>query len=339
MVVNIYKVKKSGVPVSLRSPLDFESVNHHVLICGSSGSGKSYFAKHLFPDPDGLILFKKDDGLFNGKDIIDVSVRGLPDIFNFKVYDVSDAYMYALKINFSGIMASSIVPVFSQAFLKSLPASRSRVRNSSPFPPARFNLDLFRAENPHSKLSGFPFFLKVLESNKSHQLISSVSSLILSHFEVLYPASQEFRGDSVLNHSKFSFANIGTFRSEFGAELILRNYYSSMNKDNGVLMIDEFHHVSRPGSIIDTLLREFRIAGRLVAISQNLSDLSPSMLSNFGYILIGRSIHPDDLLYLSRIAPELPVLVSSLPKYTFLNLSEYLLNKSDLPLYRWFVED
>ena len=330
-----YKVRVAGQgidPGSPTSPLEFGSVNKHVLICGTSGSGKSFFASHLFPTRNGLLLFKKDD-LFQDNGIVRAIDKGLPDISLYDVSEVGDAYMYALKLDFSGIMAASLLPVFTTNFNN---AVRSKTSSSDKV---------------------FSLFFKNLKKSQSNRLTSSVADLIHTHFSSLYPERiieiesenskpdeklPDVRGNKPLtNFTKISFAGLNTFSMEFGAELILRNYYNHMSQDNGILMIDEFHHVSRPNSIVDTLLREFRISGQLVAISQNLSDVSSSMLSNFGVILIGRSIHPDDLLYLSRLDPKLPGIVSSMPPYVFLNLSEYLLSPNHVqkPYYMWRLEN
>jgi hypothetical protein len=294
------------------SPFDFESVNNHVLICGSSGGGKSFLASRLFPDPEGLVLFKPDT-LFPSVPL--ASVIGLPSPFSYRPYDVADAYLYSLGLNYSGIMASSLFPVVVSA----LSASR----------------DLY----------SFDSQLDLLAEDR---LSASVVAVVRAHFRVLYPflrgekrrgRPRKFGAVSVAGRqSRISFAGLGSFRAEFGAELFLRGLYSSVGLDFGALLIDEFHHVARPGSIIDTLLREFRVSGRLVAVSQSLSDVAPSMLSNFGYILLGRSVHGGDLQYLERLDASLPPLVAGLPPRVFLSLGEFLSDPDSgvLPLYGWY---
>lgn len=330
------RVQLSGGGVSVVAsmfPLSFKAVNQHVLVCGSSGSGKSYFAKKLFPFPSSVILFKPDI-LF--QDVPLASARGLPPLFDrqhhrlFASSDVADAYLYSLGLDYSGIMASSLVPSLMSA-----------LENS-------FSMKEFKTR---------------LKNMKSDKLISSVASVIFSHFSVLYPDDnvKSGRPPKLLSPPAFtnidysvspvqplklgtppytislSFAGMGSFRSEFAVELLLRRFYAGLGSDMGTLYIDEFHHVSRPGSLIDILLREFRASGRLIGITQNLSDVAPSMLSNFGHVFIGRSIHSGDISYLSLLSPVLPRLVSSLPPYTFLSLSEFLADPTQgLPLYRWF---
>ena len=292
--------------VSSRSPFDFAAVNSHSLIVGSSGSGKSFLVSKLFPSPSGLVLFKPD-GVF--PDVPLASVSGLLSPFDFRAYDVADAYLYALGLDISGIMASSLVPVVMSAL---------------------------------SGSKDFKGFYGSLDALGSEKIYSSVVSIVRSHFSVLYPVWSNRRGRPRKSPSTFdrsvssiSFAGLGSFRSEFGAELFLRGLYSSIGSDFGTLVIDEFHHVARSGSVIDTLLREFRVSGQLVAITQSLSDVSPSMLSNFGYILLGRSVHPDDLVYLERLSPQLPALVAGLPPRVFLSLTEYLADPDPVPLYGW----
>lgn len=305
------KVRLSGSSVASvhrGSPLDYPAVNKHVLVCGSSGSGKSYLAHKLFPSPEGLVLFKPDSIFGNIPLATDI---GLPDPFRFAPYDVADAYLYALGLNMSGIMASSLVPVLMDVVSSSM---------------------------------DFKQFYARLADYAEEGVTRSVCSLIRSHFDTLYPFWVARNGRPPtrnrivpLTEFRISFAGMGNFRAEFGAELFLRGLYSSLGSKFGSLLIDEFHHVARAGSVVDALLREFRVSGRLIAISQSLSDVDPGMISNFGYILVSRSVHAGDLAFLARLHGDLPALVSHLPARVFLSLSEYLDDPSTgaLPLYRW----
>lgn len=297
---------------SYGSPLDFKGVNDHVLIAGSSGSGKSFFANHLFPRTNGLILFKPDPEF---KKVPLVSRYGLPDLSTFNIPDISDAYLYSLGLDITGVMASSLVPMLMNGLSTS-------------------GCDVLNLQN----------FLFNYMADKSDKMMSGIASLLHSHFEVL---SSLFLGNDEIPYSKslkLSFAGLGTFKSEFGAELLLRDFYSRIGRSIGSLMIDEFHHVSRSGSIIDILLREMRLSGRLIAITQNLTDLSPGMVNNFGTILLGRSVNSDDLKFLSLFgknkygSSELPDIISSMPPYCFLNFSEFLTDPGQYPIYRW-VDD
>lgn len=311
----------STYPYSLRvssvDPLSFPSVNGHVLVVGSSGAGKSVFAKRLFPSPDGLMLFKPDSLYPSGGFFKDI-----PPPFTFRAYDVADAYLYALGIDFSGIMASSLVPVLMHAL----------------------------------SFGSFDGFWRDLKSFAKDRLLSSVSSVVRSHFEILYPPVVEEPVKKSVGRPPrvppvpvlpppldpppfsgrfFDFSGMGKFRAEFGAELVLRNLYSHLDGSFGVMVIDEFHHVAKSGSVLDTLLREFRVSGRLVGISQSLSDVVPSMLSNFGSIFLGRSVHALDLKFLDQIDERLPRLVVGLPAYSFLALHEYV-SSGKVVVYRWF---
>ena len=295
-------------PSELSNPLDFLAVNDHVLVCGSSGSGKSYLVKRLFPDPRGLVLFKPD-ALF--PDVPLASRIGLPLPELFKPYDVADSYLYALQLDMSGIMASSLVPVVMDALFKG---------------------------------GGYGGFLDELDKIGNDRVRGSIASIVKSHFSVLYPSWKKPRGrpskerkflGSVIGGGRVSFAGLGSFKAEYGAELFLRNLYSRLDENFGVMVIDEFHHVAREGSIVDTLLREFRVSGQLVAITQSLSDVSPAMLSNFGHIFLGRSVHPGDLAYLARLDSRLPVIIAGLAPRVFLDLTQYLVDRNPLPLFGW----
>ncbi len=294
-----FRVREDGSPSVEASPLSVASFNSHVLLCGVSGSGKSYFASRLFPHPDGLLLFKPDT-IFRG--VPKAVFSGLPDPFTFVPHEVVDAYLYSLHLDFSGIMASSLVPV--------LFAALSRAR---------------RSKNP------FSAFYRDLDSYSG--LEASVASLVRSHFDFFFPGQKVSRRSS---RFKVSFEGLPSMAAEFGAELLLRSLYSGLSGVIGTVLIDEFHHVARERSILDTLLREARVAGRIVGITQSLSDVAPSMLANFGYVLVGNSIHPGDLAYLGSFYPDLQRLVFSLPPRVFLSLREYLsAPKGVPPLYAW----
>jgi hypothetical protein len=289
----------------VRNPLDFPSVNGHTLVTGASGSGKSYFVSRLFPDPAGVILFKPD-GVYSG---VPLGSEGLPLPFapDFSPSAVASAYLYALHLDFSGIMASSLVPALVSALVgcqdfKAFKANLGRVREGT--------------------------------------VLKGIAGLILSHFNALYPerpvGRPKKKESRVFSGFGMDFSGMDSFSSEFGAEMFLRSVYSKLDKDFGTLLIDEFHHVARAGSVVDTLLREFRIAGNLVGVTQALADVSPSMLANFGYILVGRSVHPWDIEYLGRLDSRLPKLVKALPARVFLSLTEYLKDYDPLPVYGWF---
>lgn len=301
-------------PYVSRGELDpfenFRSVNAHVLICGSSGSGKSFLASRLFQDVSHLVLFKPDSSF---PDVPLASEVGLPDLMKYEPHDVADAYLYALKMEQSGIMAASLVPVLVDALLWE---NSKRKRN-------------------------FGTFLKRLESYRDDKVLKGVAAIIRQHFSFIYGAYRKKRGrprkGAVVMSAKdsISFAGLGNLRSEFGAELFLRDLYTRIGNFQGDVLIDEFHHVGRKGSVIDTLLREYRVSGRLIAITQALSDLDPSMLTNFGYIFLGRSVHSMDLDYLKKIDERLPGFVSRLPPRVFLSLTEFIVNPDPLPLYAW----
>jgi hypothetical protein len=303
-------------PVAVGSPFSFPAVNEHTLIVGSSGSGKSYLVSRIAPSDARIVLFKPDP-LFSGVPL--ASDSGLPSPFSFYPYDVADAYLYALGLDFSGIMASSLVPVL----MSSLSAVRAEVETKRE-----------TGKDVHPMDS----FFRILHK-ETEKVSSAVSRMIISHFGVLYPEYKAKRGrpskDKLASFASVSFAGLGRFRSEFGAELYLRGMYSFIGSSFGALVIDEFHHVARSGSVVDQLLREFRVSGRLIALTQSLSDVSPSMLANFGYVLLGRSIHPQDISYLASLSSALPRIVSGLPPRVFLSLGEYLVRSDPLPLYGW----
>ena len=310
--------------VAEQSPLDFPAVNGHVLITGSSGVGKSFFASKLFPSGslDGLLLFKPDSYFRSSalryasfevrKDSKNKAGVGLPWLFDFRSWEVASAYLYSLHLDFSGIMAASLVPVFVDVFQKS-----------------EKNMEEF---------------YRLLALKDRDRVVSGVSSLISLHFKAFY-GFPSFSFDEVpvpvrkanQGFRFMSFEGLGTMNQEFGAELMLRNVYSRVGSSVGTVLVDEFHHVARAGSILDTLLREMRVSGRLVGVTQSLSDVVPSMLNNFGIVLVGRSVHPGDMDFLGRLGDILPGVVSGLPRYCFLSLHEYL-STGRLAVYRWSDE-
>ena len=227
-------------------PLSFRAINQHVLIVGSSNSGKSFFARKLFKEFDGVVLFKPDE-LF--KEVPRASVVGLPNPWDFRAYDVADAYLYALGLDMTGIMAGSLVPVLVSAL----------------------RLPLVKAKNSKGDfekgVASFVSFERHLKEMETDKMMASVVNVIRSYFSYLYPPllSGKYTSSRDLvefEARKINFAGLGKVRSEFGAELFLRGLYSAVGSAIGTVFVDEFHHVARPGSIVDILLREFRISGR-----------------------------------------------------------------------------
>ena len=296
-------------PAAPADPVKFHSFNGHVLVAGASGTGKSFFANALFPLPEFLLTFKPDV-LF--EELCSFKLKGLPKPVSTQLSpaSVSDAYLYALGLDMSGIMASSLYPVVFTAVSKA---------------------KSFRA-----------FFQDLQRQGKEKSVSSQVARVVLGHFMMLYP-------DYALDHGKarskkkmakrVSFAGLGSFEQDFGAELYLRYFYSQIGSrpDYGTVFIDEFHHVSRKGSVVGQLLREFRSTGRIVAVSQFLSDVDHSMLANFGHVFIGNSTDAKDLEILAKLSPRLAVIVPRLPPYVFLSLREFLASPDPVPLYSFLL--
>ena len=163
-----------------------------------------------------------------------------------------------------------------------------------------------------------------------------IDAVVSSHFDLLYPTGLVVPDPHERLPGHVSFAGMGSFEQDFGAELYMRHLYRRMS-ENGkkVIFLDEFHHLSRRGSIVEQMLREYRASGHLVCVSQFISDVDPSMFGNFGIILVGNSTNPLDLAILEKIDKRLPSIVSRLPAYSFLNLREFLAVSGKDCLYKW----
>ena len=297
--MDIFESDNNDRPVKL----DF-SFNHNVLVVGGSGSGKSFLSRYFTTQTDFIpkmsIVYRHSD---LGKQKKGYSLKDLrPGLMEKTKNNFIDSFVLSSQISNTGIMASYIPFILSHLSGSSIP---DLLKSAS----------VFKAEN--SILDGSVLFVKSM----------------LDHF---YPVrydkkSKKMKLIEILPIDRFSFSdrdywflfdNLDYSESLFFSEYLLR---VAFEQKLGNLYIDEFHRLAKfPNSIVGRLLREYRTIGSLWCVSQSLSDIDPGLLNNFGTILVFNSISPLDLEILRKIDDRLPLRVSSLLPYEFINLRDYL---------------
>ena len=297
--MNIYETDDFLHPVRL----DF-AFNSNVLVVGGSGSGKSYLSR-FFTTQKGFIpkmsIVYRDSDL--GKRKRGYYLKNIrPGISEKTKSNFIDSFVLSSQINNTGIMSSYIPFILSKLDFSSV----SDLKKSA---------SVFKAEN--SILDGSVLF----------------ANAMLDHFYPFRydPVQKDMKLIEILPIDRFSytdrdywflFNDLDYSESLLFSEYLLRIAFEAKI---GNLYIDEFHRLAKfPNSIVGRLLREYRTIGSLWCVSQSLSDINAGLLNNFGTILIFNSISPLDLEILRKIDDRLPLRVSSLQPYEFINLRDLL---------------
>ena len=286
--MNIYETDDFLHPVRL----DF-AFNSNVLVVGGSGSGKSFLSRYFTTQKDFIpkmsIVYRQSD--------LPKKVPGVhltdkrPGISQNTKRNFIDSFVISSQISNTGIMASYIPFVLSKLDFSSVES-------------LLFSSSVYQTEN--SILDGSVLFIQSM----------------LDHFFPGLPEFDLYNLQRKDRSSWFLFSDLDYSESLFFSEYLLR---IAFEKKIGNLYVDEFHRLAKfPNSIVGRLLREYRTIGSLWCVSQSLSDIDPGLLNNFGTILVFNSISPLDLEILRKIDDRLPLRVSSLLPYEFINLRDYL---------------
>ncbi len=284
----------------LKRPTNNKSANDHTLITGTSGTGKSYIGKNLYPNPDLLMNFKPDPLYKNNSKI--------GKLINIKVEKESeknafiDAFVYGMDIDIKGIMASQISPILRELL---------------------------------DKANNIKEMIIALNHENIGTIQGGIEKIIKNNLEAIQKMDE---GKIQQNHIDLS--NEIKLLQDFFAEFELRKLYNyneiNSNKisNNKQIYIEEMHHLGRKETILNQMLREYRTKGQIIGITQSLSDLDPEIMANFGHILIGKTINPRDIAIFRDISDILPKLIPRLPPRVFLNLEEFLEGEKNY-LYIW----
>jgi len=246
---------------------DLFNLNRNILVAGASGCGKTVFAKSLLDYYDGPVRFvavKDGEGL-------DLS-RNPPFLSSGKEAFI-DAFLASLP-DPNGFLTSQIGPVLV-SIIDELP----------------------RASNWNVTLSDVYDKIKELQSG-AERFEKPVYSFIQSRLNALYPSTGSTRPyNRVFDFRKqrvYNIYSLSSVQKPFFYEFVLRLiWYDSKPVD---IWIDEFHHLGfLQNSIVGEMLREMRTRGGIVAITQNLSDVLPAYLGQFGRLFVGADVNPLDL--------------------------------------------
>lgn len=275
-------------------------INRNVLICGSSGVGKTVFleaAREYYPSSAISFLAAKDRS-------VGVLVSEYRPFARFGVRAWVDAFL-------------AVLPDPNGWFSSQVPAVLWDV----------FGACKYKEES--DKLT-VQYFLGVLDARRqlASKAIQPVYYFVESQVKMLYPdrftardSEQFYEGSG----GRFFFDGLSDWEKRFFHEFILRLYW---NRNHSLfLRIDEFHHLSDlQHSIIGVILREVRSRGGVVAATQNLSDVYPSYVNQFGSLFLGSTISPDDLGFWRYSSPLVSQRLASMPPYRFFDARAFLRN-------------
>lgn len=287
----------------------------NLLVSGSSGSGKSELVNYMlmmWSDPEIIFSFKPYDAYLSLPSsrytIINVSksppvVFGDPDSF-------VQAYEVAFPIDVQGITSSQIVSLLYEG-----------VHNSSCFQDLKDFI--------HSKTG----------VKGSGRLRTDAYNTILANISLLVPLDEDLSSDvGVLDNWDIvlDFSGLNERAKTFYAEFFLRAFWKRITSERSryVLCVDEVHRLARSSSsVVFDVMRQIRQYGAFWSASQNLSDIPDNLLNQFFTIFAFSTIHSGDLAKIRAINDFLPVVVSNLRPYSFLDLRNSYAEKMDIPIF------
>ena len=274
-------------------------INSNILVSGSSGVGKTVFSKSLldyFP-PEKLYSFvaSKDDKSA-------LSILSYPPLPRHSVSEFIDAFVSTLP-DPNGWYSSQIPVILASLFSR-----------------------CDRKEGDHNFTLNY--FLRFLDAElvNASSLDRPVISFIVNRIHSLYSsASHSFGNDfsAYLKNKVFSFDGLVGFQKTFFYEFMLRLLWKKTH--SFYLFLDEFHRISSfQNSIIGEMLREIRTKGGIIASTQNLADVLPGYINQFGSIFLGRSINVDDFAYWRFLSLPIVSSIISLKPFTFLDIISFI---------------
>ena len=270
-------------------------VNQNVLICGTSGQGKSRLMRYLlYLSTEQKIIFsykENDDYLKMGYNIFDIKVE-MPDPF-LDTESFVNAFLITYPIQNMGII-SQYIPIFIREI-------------------AKISLDW----------SDFLNNLNIKLKSSKDQIQRSAYLFIIEHSKALigtnYKKDINFGEESIV----LDFSNVNESSKTFYSELILRILWKKLTKEQKkiIICIDEAHRLlynfERYQSIYIEMSREIRAFGKLWTSTQNYSDMPSYVRNQFATQFIFNTSIRDDLDQLSIIDPKLRWAVANMAKHCF----------------------
>ena len=158
------------------------------------------------------------------------------------------------------------------------------------------------------------------EKKKSEKTDIPVLRMIENRINHLYPSSNYTKTNRY--NQKISFDGMAEDDYLFFSDYILRNQYDELL--NEIISIDEIHRL-KPllTGIINRITREVRSRGGIMATTQSLSDLPPSLINNFGTIYLFTTLDQRDLEFLGKIEEKLPKVILNLEDHEFIEIRSY----------------
>ena len=270
-------------------------VNQNVLICGTSGQGKSRLMRYLlYLSKEQKIIFsykENDDYLKMGYNIFDIKFE-MPDPF-MDTESFVNAFLITYPIQNMGII-SQYIPIFIREI-------------------AKISLDW----------SDFLNNLNTKLKSSKDQIQRSAYLFIIEHSKALigtnYKKDINFGEESIV----LDFSNVNESSKTFYSELILRLLWRKLTKEQKkiIICIDEAHRLlynfERYQSIYIEMSREIRAFGKLWTSTQNYSDMPSYVRNQFATQFIFNTSIKDDLDQLAIIDPKLRWAVANMAKHCF----------------------
>ncbi len=270
-------------------------VNQNVLICGTSGQGKSRLMRYL------LYLSSEQKIIFSYKEDDDYLKMGY-NIYNIKYelpnpFENNEAFVNAFLITFP-IQNMGIISQYIPIFLREI---------------GKISLDWSDfLNNINTKLRG-----------SKDQIQRSAYLFIIEHSKSLiyssYKKNIDFGSESiVLDFSELNESS-KTFYSELTLRLLWKKLTTSQKKI--IICIDEAHRLlqqfERYHSIYIEMSREIRAFGKLWTSTQNYSDIPSYVRNQFATQFVFNTSIKEDLDQLAIIDPKLRWAATNMPEHCF----------------------
>jgi energy-coupling factor transporter ATP-binding protein EcfA2 len=266
-----------------------QNFNRNVLIVGSSGSGKSFLGNILYKQmqPYTTLIYKRDE---NYPIPLNISEHRISPRINKNSF--LDAFTESQNIREIGIMGSSIPSILEETFR-------------------------------HIEKLNFKGLKEELEGEKD-LIKRGVISYVYSKLKLYYPTSKELIHDKRTLPLKniLSMEDMTQEEQIFFTDYVLRTTIGEIEERG--LLIDEMHRLKQLNEgIISQIVREIRHKGFVIGITQSLSDLPDSLISNFGTIFAFHSLNFTDLQKYKTIDNNLAQEILKLREHEFIEVQNW----------------
>ena len=294
-----YERDNRMIPVKIRS-LDLlnyinEKSNQNVLICGTSGQGKSRLMRYLlYLSGENKVIFsykENDDYLKMGYNVFDIKSE-MPDPFKD-----TEAFVNAFLITYP-IQNMGIISQYIPILLRDM---------------AKISLDW----------NDFLANLNIKLKSSKDQIQRSAYLFIIEHSKSLIGSN--YKKDISIGEQDIvlDFSKVNESSKTFYSELILRILWKELtqNRKKIIICIDEAHRLlynfERYQSIYIEMSREIRAFGKLWTSTQNFSDIPSYVRNQFATQFVFNSAIKDDLNEFSAIDQKLRWAVANMPRHCF----------------------